>query len=335
MSIGDVSITPPEPVPSELFKDNDEHHQKRALTEDERTIIFHRLTVEKKPYTQVAKELGRSKSVVIRAAQRMGIRSSLMPGHNNETHSRPRITLTPGVARSNGASSKNTSAAPVKTSDVPKRNGFYRCPDLVDGRKCPAKYTELRHLGRHRATHGVVGISRSAKMARASRRESSDLIDGKLYRNVDGGFHCPECGHVVTSDQGIRYHLLTEHGISNLRFSIKRNPNSTSPIKGESTNGNSGQNSAQSLTTTQVFPPNPAPSNGKRTRNPWTPEARAGLVFASVYTDITTASEGDTDVRAHIAQRISEFLSYEVSGQSPRGGPLRPHGNLPPLRDKA
>lgn len=66
----------------------------------------------------------------------------------------------------------------TKTSDIKLRDGFYHCPDTVDGKPCKAKYNALRYLGRHRVVHGVAGKSNSAvARAKALTKTKGEIVN--------------------------------------------------------------------------------------------------------------------------------------------------------------
>jgi hypothetical protein len=218
---------------------------------------------------------------------------------------------------------KGKQVEPVSTADIAKRGGFYHCTDrLPNGKRCKAKFTERRFLGRHRTTHGVLGTGSSSVKKRGKKQREQTQREQTpqsitVYR-TNGSYPCPvpDCVFDSASSFGVKTHLRSKHRILQVILGKK------SDQEGENNGG------IDSSPTTRLVK---AKKNGKG--NPWSPEALSGFLYAHLDTHLENASQGDPSTRAHISHRLTEFLSHSVlrSGLQDREGSVRNAEHLSPM----
>ncbi len=105
---------------------------RRPITNEDRATLQNDIALGSS-ISEIAAKLGRAETVIRRLAFKMNLIGKTR-------------TLKPKQLKGQLKGPSKT-----RTSEIQKRNGFYHCPE------CEAKYSELRFLGRHRTTHGVLG----------------------------------------------------------------------------------------------------------------------------------------------------------------------------------
>lgn len=248
-------------------------------------------------YVAIGQQIGRAGTIIRRYAERLKMPS-------------PRAVL---LASKQHRSPRKNTGGPIPSSEIPKRRGFYNCPE------CDKKYTEIRFVAKHRVSHGILGKSKSALQSRKSNHDSPDvnmsLDEARAKYNqhrIKTGKHvCPiqGCKKTYDSQNGMYYHLNHKHYPENKLAT------------GKESNG-SGQPVTQSV-----------PSNGAAEPQGWTSEALTGFLFAHVHTNIQDVSQGDSKSQQSITLRLSELLQFEVlRKRQERARSLGVHSHLPAMR---
>lgn len=270
----------------------------------------------------IAQELGRNPSVINRAVARLGLRAGRLAKPmkakrppklgqrrlSKESIERIAVAQRARWARVHAARDRGeitgvlrrvslgrvNGKGHIPTSEVRARKGQYHCPEC--GRGFPA----LRHLGRHRSTHGVAAASKSNLAAKARRAKTTDVI----FRQEDGTYHCPECDSPFGSPSGINYHLVHTHNVHRrYKFRSLKPTN----LEGETIHGNGHQPATQ-----------PSSPHRKTNKGEWTSEGIAGFLFAHVQSLIERACTGREGAISDVTLRLSTLLHFEVSRESQR-----------------
>jgi predicted RNA-binding Zn-ribbon protein involved in translation (DUF1610 family) len=240
-----------------------------------------------------------------------------------------------GITHSNGA---------ILTSQIKRKSDEnYHCPEC--GSKYPGKFA----LGEHRLKfHDIPNDwkkrivrnmpHRAAKPSRAGRKviATTEVVN----RN---GFKCPECGIKFPLRRTLGVHRKMAHGIAGNSYSALHKTRKAKIAKGgrrlsheaierikdaqrarwaryraanPTQNGayRNGKSNPSQETTAQLVLAN----GSARKRGAWSEESIAGFIFAHIHTLIENACQGRADIIPNVTQRLSELLSFEVSGAASR-----------------